>query len=752
MRRPTLRCLATALAVLLAACGSGASSSGGPPAGSHSISGTVSGLLRQGVTVALGGASAGRASTDAAGNYSFTGLADGTYTVTPAASGYAFSPTQLTVNVSGASVSGQDFQDGGAYSLSGAVTASGAGLAGATLTLNGTTTTTTDASGNYSFTGLAAGTYSVVPSLEGYGFLPVSRAVVIANGSSSGNGFAATPSTSPTYAISGSVTGPAASGVVVTLGGASSATTATDASGSFSFGGLAPGSYAVTPSLAGGYVFTPASLPAAVSAADVTGLDFAEAGAYAISGTVTLAGSGLPGVALSLDGTATATSTSSGSYSFGSLPDGTYVVTPSLAGYSFAPPSASVAVNGGNSTGNGFAASALPTYRLAGAVSGPAPGGVTVTLAGTSSAATSTDSSGNYSFAGLPAGSYTVTPSLAGYGFTPASSAVTLSGADVTGVNFTEGTRESWVAVYVDYANALASIGANPASFTHVCPTFYTVNYDYQSGVAYYSTCPTNGTFVCNGTGAGSNSFAGLTTGQFTAGVTALGLKTVPVVYGGAGNGGTDAGIQNILDNASGEGDAFIAAMTAEAVANGYAGYNLDWEVAALGSAYADKFVAFVNKFKAALGPGMSLSVDAIVSNVNGTWCSSNNGYLDFAKLAASSIDRVLIEDYVNALGTATTSCQGVVLSSTNPVGCDFTLTGELNMMCAPNLPVDKAIIGLEADPSATNAIAGAAFSAIESYGFTRVAVWPQAPFMNATGIEPAAATWYGLLENFLSR
>lgn len=47
------------------------------------------------------------------------------------------------------------------------------------------------------------------------------------------------------------------------------------------------------------------------------------------------------------------------------------------------------------------------------------------------------DGSGNYSITGLPNASYTITPSLAGYTFSPTSRAVTVSGADVGGVNFT---------------------------------------------------------------------------------------------------------------------------------------------------------------------------------------------------------------------------------------------------------------------------------------------------------------------------
>lgn len=312
--------------------------------------------------------------------------------------------------------------------------------------------------------------------------------------------------------------------------------------------------------------------------------------------------------------------------------------------------------------------------------------------------------------------------------------------------------RESWVWVYTDFATSLQTMASNKASFTHVSPAFYTVNYTYSTGVADYTTCPNNGSDA-NCTSNGTNSFDGLTTQQFTTQATAAGFATVPLIYGGSGNDGTDTGVQALLDNTGGAGTAFISAMTTEAVTNGYAGYNLDWEVGAtIDGTYATKFVTFVNDFKAALSPhGMILSADAIVSNVDGTNCSGNSGYLDFTTLATSSIDRIIIEDYVNTLGTATTSCQNVVLSTSTPPDCDFTLTGELNMMCSPNLPLDKAVIGLEADPSGTNPIAGTAFSTMESYGFTRVAVWPQAPFMSTSGIVPSGSSWYALLSGFLS-
>ena len=131
--------------------------------------------------------------------------------------------------------------------------------------------------------------------------------------------------------------------------------------------------------------------------------------------------------------------------------------------------------------------------------------------------------------------------------------------------------KESWVWPYTDYSNVLNSIVAHKASFTHVSPTFYSINYNYQSGVADYSNCSqSSGTYNC--TNAGSNNFNGLTTKSFTDQLHAAGLFCVPAIYAGAANGGTDQGITNLLDNVNGAGDNFINAMTTEAVNNGFDG------------------------------------------------------------------------------------------------------------------------------------------------------------------------------------
>ena len=66
----------------------------------NSIAGTVRGAVAANVTITLSGASNAVTTTDSNGNYRFSGLLNGTYTVTPSFSGYAFTPAniRLTVN------------------------------------------------------------------------------------------------------------------------------------------------------------------------------------------------------------------------------------------------------------------------------------------------------------------------------------------------------------------------------------------------------------------------------------------------------------------------------------------------------------------------------------------------------------------------------------------------------------------------------------------------------------------------------
>jgi sugar lactone lactonase YvrE len=85
--------------------------------------------------------------------------------------------------------------------------------------------------------------------------------------------------------------------------------------------------------------------------------------------------------------------------------------------------------------------SIISNHSISGTVTqnGSGLSGVTVSLSGTSTASTTTDANGNYSFGDLAKGSYTITPSLTGDTFSPSSSSQTVNNTNISGVDFTEG-------------------------------------------------------------------------------------------------------------------------------------------------------------------------------------------------------------------------------------------------------------------------------------------------------------------------
>jgi hypothetical protein len=251
------------------------------PGGSYSIAGTVA---VPGVTIDLSGSGGGTIVTGAGGNYAFSGLTNGaTYTVTPTATGYTFTPTSITVTVNDGNVIGLNFAANSptnpTYSISGTVTTSGgSSLAGVTMNLTGagSDSTTTNSAGQYSFSGLANGTYTVTPGLTGYTFSPTGLTVTVNGGDVTGQDFTATAGATGSFSISGSVStsgGGPVPGVTLTLSGTAAGTTNTNGAGSYSFTGLVNGTYTISPSKKR-YTFSPASITLNINSADMTGQNF----------------------------------------------------------------------------------------------------------------------------------------------------------------------------------------------------------------------------------------------------------------------------------------------------------------------------------------------------------------------------------------------------------------------------------------------------------------------------------------------
>ncbi len=313
---------------------------------------------------------------------------------------------------------------------------------------------------------------------------------------------AATPST---FSISGTISPTAGgAGATVTLSGTSGATITANGSGAYTFTGLAMGTYSITPSQTG-FTFNPGSQSATITAANVTGVNFTAtaqpAATFSISGTISPTAGGA-GATVTLSGAsgATATANGSGAYSFTGLAKGSYAVTPSHAGYTFSPTSQSATLTNANLTGVNFTATAQPpaTFSISGTITPTSGGsGATVLLSGAAGATTTTNASGNYTFTGLANGNYTVTPSDSGFTFTPANQSVTISGVNVTGINFIAAANKpfsvdlSWspststVSGYNVYRSTVNGSGYVKLNSSLIGGTIFD-DTNVQSGATYY--------------------------------------------------------------------------------------------------------------------------------------------------------------------------------------------------------------------------------------------------------------------------
>jgi hypothetical protein len=233
----------------------------------------------------------------------------------------------------------------------------------------------------------------------------------------------------PVFSISGTITdenGAATPGVMVTLGGAQTVTTQTGADGKYNFAKLpTSGVYTVAPSNVN-FTFTGPPQTITTPNGNRTVNFSGTLKRYAINVQVNdVAGVAIAGVAVALSGSqpAQGTTDSLGKVIFNSVPSGgNYTITPTKANYDFAPASMATGALQGNQTLTFLGGL---RYTLGGRVTDHGNGlnGVTVTLSGSQSATTTTNATGAYSFDVLAGDSYTVTPSLAEYYFSPASKA-----------------------------------------------------------------------------------------------------------------------------------------------------------------------------------------------------------------------------------------------------------------------------------------------------------------------------------------
>jgi len=346
------------------------------------------------------------------------------------------------------------------YSVSGTVVKiDGGGLGGARVTLAGFGTLVTGEDGFYQFTGVPdGGPYALSASLAGWRIQPESREVNVEGAPVTGQYFTAErpPEASFTAApTSGEapleVSFDASASYDPDGGGIVRYDWDFDADGEWDAEGVTVNH---TYSEQGGWV---ARLQVEDNEGDTAGaLKTISVGVeplFTLYGHVIESGSGAEGVTITLSGDATgeATTDEFGYYQLTGLSDGNYILTPSLGAWTFDPPSRDVIISGADPPPQDFVGT-RPSYTVSGTVlsaGGSAMGGVTMSLTGYPP--TATDGSGVFQFT-VYDGSYTLTPTLSGWTFTPASRQVNVSGADVPNQNFT------------GYTPPAASLEATPTS------------------------------------------------------------------------------------------------------------------------------------------------------------------------------------------------------------------------------------------------------------------------------------------------
>ncbi len=439
-----------------------------------SISGIVSGAIKAGIAISLSGASMASTTSAADGTYSFANLADGNYTVTPTLAGYKFNPGNIPVTVAGGNQTGKDFvatATAVTYSISGTV--SGEIQAGVAISLSGASmaSTTTAADGTYSFANLANGTYTVTPTFADYTFDPTYIAVTIANGNQTGKNFTAffgehfNVTIGSTFTIDLDLEFDKKPTVYAMLGGKKKAVKVITKSADFDGQSLecqwTASGQRCERSQNGNDI-----LPSERSFSKCTAGDYeiwakGEADGEKVEsreGSVTVMEPSITSVSpmpIPSFGEMTVT----GDY-IGSKPkawiiydcadkSGVKKICKIIKG---APPedlggqikiSVPKLKSGAEervlhiSSGIGEDSISLETYTISGTLTGAVQAGVAISLSGASMASTTTAADGTYSFANIADGNYTVTPTLAGYEFNPADIAVTIAGANQTGINFT---------------------------------------------------------------------------------------------------------------------------------------------------------------------------------------------------------------------------------------------------------------------------------------------------------------------------
>ncbi|MBS2022311.1 MAG: carboxypeptidase regulatory-like domain-containing protein, partial [Deltaproteobacteria bacterium] len=404
----------------------------------NSGAGAVSGRLvfsganaPAGLPVALQGPVSQATLTDATGHFSFSGLADGQYALTAFVRSTLTTTQGRTVEVTqghGPSDVELGFTPVGTVTGKFLLPGSPASHAGITVTSLGVLSVAlTDASGNFTLSGVPAGAHDLVASYPGDLAGTVTNAQVPWDDSLDVGSTTLAVQPALPGALYGtiSVLGGSAQSAFVTIAGPTQAITQADASGAWHAGNLAPGAYTISAWVPDSVERIATRTATVGSAQPITaGQNFSFTAAGTLRGQITVAGSPKSGVQVIAIGSGLSTLTGSdGKYTFAQAPAGrAYTVSAFTAGFAGAPQNTTTLAQGQSLTAPTIDLAAVPTKLLTIAssvsrVDGGALGGIHVQLSGPTSTLVDTASDGTWSASVLP-GVYQVTIGGGAYAFT----------------------------------------------------------------------------------------------------------------------------------------------------------------------------------------------------------------------------------------------------------------------------------------------------------------------------------------------
>ena len=320
------------------------------------------------------------------------------------------------------------------FVLSGTVLDGATPIAGVRIS-DGTRASFTAVDGSWTLTNVPAGSFTISAAKTDFTFTRGFAAPLAVSASQSALDFAAVPVAG--YTLRGKVSFGATNiaGVIVSDG---SRTATTNGSGDYALTGVPSGRHMLTATKPGWELRASGFInPVEVYGGDVAALNFFASG-QSLYGTIPSAG--VPTAPIVTDGVRTVTAIANGSswnYYLWAVPNGSWNLLASSPGVTLTPGSfVNPVVVQSMSRGNlDFQVTAGTSYRVQGtARTGGTPLPNVEISDGTRTA--TTDSLGNYTLEGVPPGSWTLTPTLAGYTFVPATLAVTVSASNVTGRDF----------------------------------------------------------------------------------------------------------------------------------------------------------------------------------------------------------------------------------------------------------------------------------------------------------------------------